>query len=367
MAVSARVAFAFAALSVLSPISSQAAVTALRMTDLDLRDPHIFFDLLGCRDVTDVLLFGFSVNNEIQTNITTDGDADGNLDLSYLILFDPLDQGGAGGTLRFGTADCTAPMASTSCVPDGSPLTTAGYSNQGAGICLSPITGTTRPYTPAVTSSSAPCFVTGQTTIALDLGGIPITLRNAQIGATYVGNPAANLVNGLVRGFISETDANNTIIPASFPQVGGQPLSSLLPGGVGNCRSATASDKDVHESVVGWWFYFNFTAAQVPHPELVAVEPGTPTISQVRAYPNPFDPSLTIQYTVTVESDVYMSVHDAQGRWVSDLVHETRQPGRFAATWNGRRTSGERAAAGVYFIRIESRGQVQVERVVLLD
>ena len=103
----------------------------------------------------------------------------------------------------------------------------------------------------------------------LDLGGIPITLRDARIGARYSGNPATGLTNGLLMGFISQTDANNTTIPSSFPVVGGQPLSSLLPGGAGNCNcngncGTTNDDKDTNNSVVGWWFYLNFTANKVP-------------------------------------------------------------------------------------------------------
>jgi hypothetical protein len=237
--------------------------TAFRMNDLDLRDPHVFVSFLGCRDVTDTQLVGVSVNNELQTNIQTDGDNDGLLDLSAVLVFRPLNQTNNATTaaeLHF--ANCTAPLASTSCSPNGAPtlaMTTSMTAT--AGTCLSPIAGTLRPYTPAVTSPGGPCFSSTATTVTIDLGGIPITLNNARVGATFVGNPAMNLLNGLLIGFISETDANNTIIPASFPLVGGQPLSSLLPGGSGNC--AGHNDKDINSGVMGWWFYLNFTAPRV--------------------------------------------------------------------------------------------------------
>jgi hypothetical protein len=104
--------------------------------------------------------------------------------------------------------------------------------------------------------------VSARTTITIDLGGIPITLRDAQIAATYVGTPASNTTNGLLRGFISETEANATILPSSLPLVGGQRLSSLLPGGMGNC--STRDDRDTNAGVRGWWFYLNFTAPLVP-------------------------------------------------------------------------------------------------------
>jgi hypothetical protein len=101
----------------------------------------------------------------------------------------------------------------------------------------------------------------------VSLAGIPVTLTDTQIAATYVGSPATNLANGLMRGFISEADANATVIPNSFPLVGGQALSVLFPGGdpAGpgiNC--ASWSDKDTNNGVVGWWTYLNFSATQVP-------------------------------------------------------------------------------------------------------
>lgn len=240
-----------------------AAQTAFRFSDLDLRDPHVHVSFIGCRDVTDTALAGYAINGELQTLIQTDGSQppDGLLDLSYLVEFLPLDQGQATNLIDSGSANCTAPMTGTSCGPL-TPSGTAGDATlQAAAPCLVPIPGTTRPYAPAITSTSAPCFASPTGTLSLDLGGIPVPLRDAQIAATFIGNPASNLVNGLVRGFISEADANAIIVPPTLPLIGGQPLSSLLPGGSGNC--AAHSDKDVNAGVQGWWFYLNFPAARV--------------------------------------------------------------------------------------------------------
>lgn len=230
------------------------------LTDLDLRDPHVYVNFLGCRDVTDTPLVGFSINGQIQASIQSDGDGDGFLDLSYVLEFLPLDQGAATLPLQFGQAVCTAPLAGTSCgtllIP------TPATATLGSTLaCLAPLPGTVRPYTPAITTASPACFASAAVTLILDLGGIPVTLRDARVAATWAGDPATQLVNGLMSGFISEADANATIVPASVPLVGGQPLSALLPGGTGNC--APYSDKDVNGGVMGWWFYFNFPAARI--------------------------------------------------------------------------------------------------------
>lgn len=247
-------------------------VTAFRFSDLDLRDPHVYVSFLGCRDVTDMALLGFSVNGELQTNIQTDGDNDGLLDLSPVLVFRQFTQtAGASQPLELHFANCTAPMSSTTCTPGATAPVMATATNMATGTCLTTIAGTLYgPYTPEVSTPSGPCFVTNAVTVTIDLGGIPITLRDARVAATYVGNPAQTMSNGLLIGFISEADANNTIIPASFPLVGGKPLSELLPGGDPpgngvNCENANGhSDKDVNNGTMGWWFYMNFPATRRP-------------------------------------------------------------------------------------------------------
>ena len=235
-------------------------VTAFRMNTLVLRDPHVFARVVLCIDGT-----ALAVNNPLQDSLTMDLDSppDGLLDLSPTLVFRGLSQtSNAMMPVDLHFADCTAPASSTTCAPSTTAPISATATNLPSGACLGVLPGTVRPYSPAVTPSAQPCFVSSATTVTIELSGIPITLRDAQIAATYVGAPATSMVNGLLRGFITETDANATILPANLQFVGGQPLSSVLPGGAGNCSST--SDKDTHGGLSGWWFYLNFTAARVP-------------------------------------------------------------------------------------------------------
>jgi hypothetical protein len=73
------------------------------------------------------------------------------------------------------------------------------------------------------------------------------------------------LINGIIRGFISEADADSIELPAGLPLVGEQPVSSLFPGGTGNCRTGEGiDDRDIGpDSEPGWYFYLNFTAHEV--------------------------------------------------------------------------------------------------------
>jgi hypothetical protein len=229
-----------------------------RFTDLYLRDPHVFVNFFGCRDVTDDASLGFSVNGQLQTNIQTDGNGDGFYDLSYVQRLYPLDEAdGAVGEADFTSANCST--ATGACAADGSVPLLSMYTSHETGQCLSVSAGTTHPYSPVVTQPSLPCFVTSSVNVTLNLGGIPVTLHNASIAATY--SDPMHLSNGLLTGFISEADADSTILPPTLPLVGGQSLSSLLAGGSGSCPAY--SDKDIVGGVSGWQFYLNFDAARV--------------------------------------------------------------------------------------------------------
>lgn len=248
--------------------------SAWRYTDLDLRDPHVFLTvgtppLAFCFDFTDnpIPTTQISFNGQIQTGFTTDGNGDGFLDNSNLLLFRPLNQLGAIGRVDSAAGQCTAPVAGTSCaLPAGVEGNAFNYAAEASISCLAPIAGTTGSpaYSPAIASALPPCFRTAQRTFTVDNGGVPITLIDASIAATFQGNPASGLINGLLRGFLRESDANTILIPipnTTPPQT--IALSALLPGGTGNCSSR--NDKDSLNGESGWWFYFNFSAQPVTY------------------------------------------------------------------------------------------------------
>jgi phosphatidylserine/phosphatidylglycerophosphate/cardiolipin synthase-like enzyme len=84
-------------------------------------------------------------------------------------------------------------------------------------------------------------------------------------------------------------------------------------------------------------------------------------------YPNPFNPSTTIGYTIagtgheaTGTRWVRLAVYDVLGREVALLVNEKRPPGSFSVRFDARSL-----ASGIYFARLES-GTVNLVRPMLL-
>jgi hypothetical protein len=349
-----------------APLSALAAKTAFRINAMYWRDPHLFVTFVSCIDVTDVGgIAGFSFNGSTNTPIQTDGNGDGLLDQNYILVFDPLDQAAANGPFNFMSGVlCSSPVWQSACWVGPPPFfNPSTYTNN---VCPGPVLGSiVHSYTPAITVPSAPCFYALLPNLALNLGGVPINLQGAVVTATYNGNPATSLVNGLIYGFIAEPIANNTILPLSMPVVGGQPLSILFPGGSGNC--ATWSDKDTQGAIPGWYVYLNFTAVKVPwYESLVAVGDGALALTLDAPHPNPFNPSTEIRYVLPRASRVEISVYDASGRLVSELANEAQVQGDHGVHWNGRDSRGATVGSGVYFVRLTANGETRTQKMVLL-
>jgi hypothetical protein len=78
-------------------------------------------------------------------------------------------------------------------------------------------------------------------------------------------------------------------------------------------------------------------------------------------FPNPFNPTTEIQYTIHDRQSTSIKVFDILGREVALLLDEVKEPGRYSVTWNA---SG--VASGVYYCRMTTGGSSKSIKMVLL-
>ncbi len=85
----------------------------------------------------------------------------------------------------------------------------------------------------------------------------------------------------------------------------------------------------------------------------------------IQNYPNPFNPSTTIAYHMKEAGNVSITVYDITGKEVANLVSDTRPAGIHSVTWNGRNTTGNIVASGVYLykIRVTNSGGVAFQSI----
>jgi hypothetical protein len=72
-------------------------------------------------------------------------------------------------------------------------------------------------------------------------------------------------------------------------------------------------------------------------------------------FPNPFNPTTTIEYALPTAANVTLRVYNMLGQEIASLVNETRPAGFMQVVWNGRDSRGAQVASGTYLYRIEAR------------
>lgn len=84
-------------------------------------------------------------------------------------------------------------------------------------------------------------------------------------------------------------------------------------------------------------------------------------------YPNPFNPSATVEFQLEKGGPVSLKIYDLRGREISVLVEASReQDVNYRLVWNGRDSRGEQVPAGVYFIRMVTGNEVFTSKMLLI-
>jgi hypothetical protein len=78
-------------------------------------------------------------------------------------------------------------------------------------------------------------------------------------------------------------------------------------------------------------------------------------------YPNPFNPSTTISFSLPQTENITLKVYDVMGREVATLVEGRVEAGEHSVKWNA-----EGFASGVYFYQLRAGGFVETKRLVLI-
>ncbi|UCH83905.1 MAG: T9SS type A sorting domain-containing protein, partial [Candidatus Latescibacterota bacterium] len=86
------------------------------------------------------------------------------------------------------------------------------------------------------------------------------------------------------------------------------------------------------------------------------------------AYPNPFNPSTRIRYSIKSHGHVSLMIYNAAGQLVRSLVNEVQSPRKegFSVVWDGTNNAGHTVSSGVYFYKLTAPGFAKTKKLVLL-
>lgn len=112
-----------------------------------------------------------------------------------------------------------------------------------------------------------------------------------------------------------------------------------------------------------------YTGVAAPHEQ----QPERFTLAQ--NYPNPFSPLgrgtfgnlfTNISFVLPEQAEVSLKIYNVNGQLVRTLVTEQRAAGRHIEKWDGKNSIGGNVASGVYWYRLQSRGQIQQKKMILV-
>jgi hypothetical protein len=82
-------------------------------------------------------------------------------------------------------------------------------------------------------------------------------------------------------------------------------------------------------------------------------------------FPNPFNPSTTISYTLHRPANVQLVIYDIAGREIKRLVSQYQFEGSYAANWESTDEAGRRVPSGVYVARLLVEQESAIRKMVL--
>jgi len=223
--------------------SCQDEPTAMRITSIALRDPHVYF--ISCSlDATNTANSIFQMAVDDYT-------------ISTVGVFRPLDPLEASTPMDiYPEASCGADTPIDSCAAAGAQVMTTA-NNTATGACYTP-DPTTLGYPGTVPSSPTDnCFVTDPETVTLNLNGAALLLEDAIVAGEYAGD---SIENGLLAGFVSYATAMSVMVPNPIGG-GSERLYDLLEGG--GCPGEDDDPRSAGGDDEGWWFYIDYEAEMV--------------------------------------------------------------------------------------------------------
>jgi hypothetical protein len=145
-------------------------------------------------------------------------------------------------------------------------------------------------------------------------------------------------------------------------------VSSLIPASNNsNGSSYVFQDTNAASSASYWVEAVEYDGVSSYHgpviyeaPEQDVSAPGILRTALQSIYPNPFNPSTTISYSLKDPQSVRIRICDVKGRLVHSHEEPAKGPGRHQYIWNA-----EGAASGVYYVRMRI-GEKSFERKLVL-
>jgi hypothetical protein len=101
--------------------------------------------------------------------------------------------------------------------------------------------------------------------------------------------------------------------------------------------------------------------------ELSGIKLNIPTTYALsKNFPNPFNPTTTIEYAIPKSANVELVIYNMAGQKVRTLVNEHKEIGFFKVMWDGKNDRGETVASGLYFYKLTAGHFNKIQKMTLV-
>ena len=83
-------------------------------------------------------------------------------------------------------------------------------------------------------------------------------------------------------------------------------------------------------------------------------------------YPNPFNNSVKIDFTINNFGYVDIGIYDITGKWVSNLIGKNLHSGKYNIVWKGEDMAGNVVASGPYLVMMKFGDSIQTKKIKLI-
>jgi len=83
-------------------------------------------------------------------------------------------------------------------------------------------------------------------------------------------------------------------------------------------------------------------------------------------YPNPFNPSTTISFSLAHSDNVRLNIYNIRGQLVKTLINGPHVAGKHSIIWEGDDSTSQRVSSGIYFYRLETSTKVETKKMLLM-
>ncbi len=181
-------------------------------------------------------------------------------------------------------------------------------------------------------------------------------------------------VDGVCYG-ASKVDADTVQINAYLPNIDPNEDHEVefVIRGVGKSDSKKIADYSVMNNLTGKFHCENLDLSKGSNYYFVSFKSkpdnsgNVPSLkTELKNYPNPFNPETTIDFTVPKAGNVKLSIYNVKGQLVKTLVNGKKDAGKYQVVWKGKNTNNDKVASGIYFYRLETNSKSIYKKMLLM-